>query len=246
MSSMGRTRGYWKGGARKLALTVVPLAAIAVSAVPARADINPFLYNSSGSFYINGSATGSVSCFAPADPCSPGPFSGSAVTLGANGISLSGFATGSHSGPGNWDIIWDFSGYGGGEPLSVPTDLDVSLDFQPSVAPIAWALTVTIDGVQTVIDPAVGGGPGPPPPISDTGTISLPLSITSINTYSVKLDVTFASSVSTAEVAIPSGASVDLSAVAAPVPEPSGLLLLFGFGSVVGLLARQRSRATRA
>jgi len=152
---MDRARAFLQERGKKLAVGVLPLAAILVSAAPLKADVSPFSYLG----YNSGNGAVSLTtqrCTTPGGgTCTGATFNASIQPSSLNGIygiSLSGDATAtapSPSPPGGWDLIWDIGGQGSGEQLSSGTQVPISFNFtvdtgDPS-ASYYWTLNVSFN-----------------------------------------------------------------------------------------------------
>jgi hypothetical protein len=231
MTSLERAKQFLKSKARGLALTAVPLAALASMALPAKADV---VFNSG---FCSGSTSG-IGGLAAGGSCG---FSSMGSQNGVQGISLSASQTlmAGFSGSGLMSMVLDWggsisngSGMSGG---SIPVAWLFSVT--PSVSGggfLSYLLTASVDGgAPTML--ASGG-------LSSSGVTTIQgsadWSLSGPSSYDIQLQVTDSNAFGGDSIAVdvPAGSTIDINAAA---PEPSSLLLL-GPGAALLLLRRRR------
>lgn len=236
MTSLERAKHFLARKASRLALAVVPLAAVTISSSSAKAEA----ILTSDACTVT---TGSGSCGISLSGVSGGNMhlnsaflstSGSTVlsvgsAIDFSGGSPSGGATGSYNG-------------------KVPVSWDFDLIEVNAVRVIDWTLTFTLNGsgggaVATFsksgsASTSSGGGTA----VSGSGNMPTPGASTPIFGYTITLDTTTMSGKGSYEINIPVGSTLDLNPDPGSVPEPSTLLLMVpGVGALL-LLRRKKQR----
>ncbi len=258
MTSLDRAKSFLRGNGKKLALAVVPLAAIAASAIPASAgtiQTNPFPTFAPGTVSVL-SQSGNFNTMTATSTAS----SALPVFNGIRGVTDSGHFVQSSSGSGAVGFIVDFSGGGGGFIPSGGLSIPIGWSFTASTSlalksasvgalgsGITWFMIVklmTTGGTTTTTFPGMtpGSVPGSPGAVSGTGLA--PINSGSIQGYDITLEIDWNSTQFGQKLTldIPASSSIDINP-ASTVPEPSSLLL-FAPGLGFLLLRRFRKKST--
>jgi hypothetical protein len=219
VSSLERAKLFLAQKATRLALGVVPLAALAVSAVPAQAS----------TIFQSGEA-----CFAGTGTCSVSQTSAVGGNPQANWVALTGSGTSTSS---SGSQILDFYAIGtdtGTLTGSVPVYWNFTLN-PSSGSTVSWTVDETIYyGSSGAADFSANGNSSTPGQVTGTGSITIPGTI-GVTGYRIELDTDGSIPYT---VNIPAG-SLDLNP--GGVPEPATLFLVPGAGAL--LLLRRKKKA---
>jgi len=242
VSSLERAKKFLQNKAKALALTVVPLAAIAASALPAHAT-NLVFNPSSGSVFFQGTN---------------GTFSGSnasqvqlATYNGVTGVEGSGAASFLTGISGSWSVFYKMQGSVNSGAIDSPIPLfwlfNVNLD---GLQPVDWDIALTLNGFGVTLTPNPDNpfgsffGVGPH---AISGNALIPTNQDTITSYEVTLSLSgFANGAHFIDINIPAGSSIDINPVGADqaTPEPAAFLLVApGLGILVLHLKRKKPAA---
>jgi hypothetical protein len=234
-TSLQRAKNFLAAKASRLALAVVPLAAIAVSAVPAHAGsivVSGFSYNScsvsdggSGTCTITqANSTGSVTSLNALQLAGTGSTSSGSLSFGVTSAGAAGTVPG-----GNLPVSWYFQ----------ITD--------PNSDVIDWSIVAEVSTSSPsgshLINPS--GSVSSTGWVQSSGNISLPSG--TINGYELELnlnDVTHPGG--TFSVNIPAGSTIDFNntnTAGSGTPEPASLLLAGGGLASLAFLRRRKKKA---
>jgi PEP-CTERM motif len=234
MNSLERAKRFVAEKASRLALTVVPLAALAVSAVPAKAaTLNP---STCTAFATSGSASCSTIQVNPVGQnpqlnwiafggSGSAPFGGS-INFGISGGTADGGSISAGTVPVSWDFFID--------PVMVtlkPGPLVTSVE-------VSWSVFFNLNLDNTSF-PSFSMSGSAPLGSEVTGSGLISVSGGSVNGYTMSLSTSSSLSYS---VSVPLLTSVDLNpGTPAGVPEPSTLLLMIP-GLAGALILRRRKK----
>jgi hypothetical protein len=239
MSSLERAKRFLAEKTSRLALSVVPLAALAVSAVPAHAEVTFNVGSGSG----NGNCSVSAS-FMGSGSCSSFQQSATGGNVFANWVAIQGNGSMSSASGGSIDFAVNSGGASGVLASgTIPISWDFLLDSSSSGS-VAWSVLFRVS--------FSGGG-------SDSFSMSGSTSLTglssvevvgsgaitigtggSVDGYAIALDTnTFGTGIPYS-VDIPDG-SLDLNSPA-PAPEPATLFLVPAAGALLFLRRKKRNR----
>lgn len=231
MNLLERAKGYVAAKASKIALTVVPLAALAAIAVPAHA------VSVSGATFSPTScvvSVGSGSCSDDQASAIGGNTSANWLELFTNGVvfpggineevqlSVSGSASGFFSSGQNIPVAWDFF-------ISGPSGGSVNWDVLFQVFTRSGSFSVDPSNTANIPN---GGAP-----TEVNGSSSLFVGSSSITGYGIQLTVTDPNFDSYG-VSVPGGGTIDFNP--SSVPEPSSIAL--AVSGILGLLVRRRKK----
>jgi len=222
MNSLDRAKHFLAQKASRLALTVVPLAALAIASPPARANV---VLSSGDNCVVNGSgscatsqqsATGGnpgINWIGMTGSGAPSLVSGSGYFLG---FSASGSASGSLA-AGTIPVSWDFN-------INAATDPTVNWRvFYELLLPSGGFANFTTSGSAATGKTVEGDG-----------SIRFPGG--TVDSYIIQLTATSADPFT---ITIPGSATLDLNP--SPVPEPSSLLMISAAGA--WMILRRKKRA---
>jgi hypothetical protein len=250
LTSLHKAASFLAKKASRLALAIVPLAAVAVATVPAKADSFAFTTSSCVVVASGGSGTCGVEIVNPVggDPAGnwlalfgTGVVSGSSVFSDFSSSSSSGFldfsssgsATGSISAGANIPVSWLFDIDSSSQSCLCITN--TSIYSQSDL--VSWTVSFdiqTTDGTHPVVPFFSMSGSGTPGSIvSGTGIIQV---VTAGSPFQWDLSLN-TSSPAAYGITIPGGATLDLNANVSP--EPSTLFLMAG---AVGVLYLKRRK----
>lgn len=246
MNSLDRAKHFIAQKASRLALAAIPLAALAVSALPARATIIVgATFNPSTSCVVTGSGSGTCEIYQ--NSAIGGDSSGNWVALAGSGSqfnrsggSLDFSASGSASGilpAGTLPVAWDFS----------INPLDVCVSESKASAQTLCALALdSLDvnwnvSYQLLLNSgslsfSQSGSGAIGSLVKGSGAITIPTGEDVVG-YSIDLDTNADFSYG---INIPGNASIDLNPQLTSVPEPSTLLLVPGAAALLFLRRKKR------
>ncbi|MBV9746083.1 MAG: PEP-CTERM sorting domain-containing protein [Acidobacteriia bacterium] len=233
MDLLTRAKAFLKGKASKIALTVVPLAALTVAAPPSRASIV------SGVTFEPGSCVVNPGTFATCSEFQTSPTGGDP---GANWISVASGTITSQFGLVGVTASGNASG-----SVATPTNIPVSWDFKTTTAITsggAGSYDVLFQIVNSAGQPFLftqSGSFNFGTNVETTGTGVIPGVSGSIAHYLINLQASVP--VGSFMLQIPGGSTLDLNpSPTVPTPEPSTLLLT-GAGIAALLLRRKKKTA---
>jgi hypothetical protein len=234
LNLLERAKGYVAAKASKIALTVVPLAALAISAVPAHATVATGVSFSPSSCFV---AQGSGSCTDDqANPVGGNP--------SANWLEL--FTTGAVTPLGEGDqVILSASGSASGLFLTdqnIPVSWNFLID-GPSGGTVNWDILFQVftNSGSFSVDP--GGSadiPSGGPSTVITGSGSLFVGASTVTGYGIQLTVSDPG-FDSYSVTVPGGGTIDFNTnTQSTVPEPSSIAL--AVSGLLGLLVSRRKK----
>ena len=242
MDLLSRARSFAAKKGSRLAAAIVPLAALAVSAIPSHAAA----VFGSGTCNVTGPTQSGSTLFTGS--CSVGQQSATGGNSSANWLDLSGNGTLATTG------TLTFTGTGSANGTFLSGNIPASYDFGVNKA-ASWSVTVTLTGnaiaATGILSDIVNGLSAT---YTNTGATTGSQEVTGngninmgtgfdVTGYSISLSVTCAT---TCNITIPSGTSIDLNPVIqSSVPEPATLLLVPGAGALLLLAARRKRRANK-
>lgn len=223
MNSLSRAKHFIAKKASKLALAVVPLAALAV-ATPAKANVIFDVGSNCGAFFTGGSG----SCFTGSPSASGGNSSAGWVQMFGTGFTADGnsggfFASGGANGAllaGSVPVSWDFSVTSGSGAFFY----DVFFDLFFSGGSVGFDSSNVASA---------------PTEITGSGSIILPSGGVGIIGYDIGLNTNAANSSFGYTLTVPGGSTLDLNP-ASGVPEPATLLFTAVGGGMLLMLRRRK------
>lgn len=240
MSSLEKARQFAARKLTKLALAVVPLAAMVVSEGSAKATPLTFNPSSSGSFYGGdfGTFFSSGSTFGSNSITASNPNATAVTIFGSQNIFQSGGGQISYS----FGASGTASGVFDDAVGPIPYSYDFTLDSQFPADTLSWILTLNFDSTQVVNLSGLRNNGQLSQQFTGSGFIA-PTNST-ISSYRFQLTVSLNTpSDSYVNIYIPAGTSLDLNfAPTSAVPEPgSAVLLVSAAGGILLLRRRKKS-----
>ena len=226
MDSLERARRFLARRTSRLALTVLPLAALAITAPAAKADTTTL---ATGSNCVVDTGTGA---------CGTTQEAAIGGNTGLNWVGL--FSSGSLSSSGGQLFLTATGGVSGSEAFLASGNVPVAWDFNISPLPqdpaVDWTLTFQVNfsgGGSSTFSTGANSATGDT--VQGSGSIST--SGGTVDGYQITLH---AGGPSDFQINIPNASTLDLNPQLSAVPEPSSLLVISAAGALMILRRKKR------